>query len=497
MTGKSAGDRYEFHELLGRGGMASVWRAHDPVLDREVAVKRLHAGLTEDDELADRFDREARLVASLSHPNIVRLLDRGHDAEGPYLVLELVDGENLKTRVRRDGALPPSEAVTICAQIGRGLAAAHDSGIVHRDIKGQNVLLSRDGAAKLTDFGIARMAETIGTELTRTGMLVGSADYLSPEQAAGEQLDQRSDIYSLGVVFFEALTGSVPFGAENVVAIAMKHISEPFPDPRERVPGTSDHLAQCVLKATAKNPEDRFATAREFAEALEGAPLPAPAERADSATLEIPVQPPTVAAGSHRRGRRLGRLAVGLGALALAAVGGLIALNVDLPGGDEGSGSAVAATPLFATGADDLDPPPGDGVESPTLLANAIDGDASTAWYTENYNTAAFGNLKERVGLAVNFDAPIVATQLTVSSPTPGASFEVMRASDSALLASGRLPTSGEFALAEHEPTDGYEIWITSLIDDPESSSARRFRAGIGEVAFAGTANPPGDGSVA
>ncbi|MDH3227860.1 MAG: protein kinase [Thermoleophilia bacterium] len=495
MTGTSAGDRYEFQELLGRGGMASVWRAHDPILDREVAVKRLHAGLTDDDELADRFDREARLVAGLSHPNIVRLLDRGHDAEGPYLVLELVEGENLKVRVRRDGALPQDEAVHVCAQVARGLAVAHDSGIVHRDIKAQNVLLARDGAAKLTDFGIARLAETIGTELTRTGMLVGSADYLSPEQAAGERLDSRSDIYSLGVVLFEALTGSVPYSADNVVAVAMKHISEPFPDPRERVSHISDHLAECVLRATAKEPEARFGTAHELAEALEGAPVVPVPERTDSATLEIPVQPRSRTGTARRRGR-LGPIAIGVGALAIAVVAGLAALSFDFAGGPDGDAEAAPAAPIVAASVSDLDPE-GDGTERASLVAAATDGDLETAWYTENYATAAFGNLKQRVGLAVSFAGPIVATELELSSPTPGAQFEVTRASDPTPLTSGIVPQSGRFGLIGHEPTETYEIWITGLVDDPESTSARRFRAGIGEVVFAGSANTSGDGSVA
>jgi tRNA A-37 threonylcarbamoyl transferase component Bud32 len=492
MTGTSAGDRYEFQELLGRGGMATVWRAHDPVLDREVAVKRLHAGLIDDDELADRFDREARLVAGFSHPNIVRLLDRGHDAEGPYLVLELVDGENLKTRVRRDGALPPAEAAHVCAQVARGLAAAHDSGIVHRDIKAQNVLLSRDGAVKLTDFGIARLAESIGTELTRTGMLVGSADYLSPEQAAGEPLDSRSDVYSLGVVLFEALTGHVPYSAENVVAVAMKHISEPFPDPRERMARIDDHLAECVLRATAKEPAARFASARELADALEGAPPVPLVEPAASTTMEMPVQSRPAVAG--RRRRRAGRIAVALAVLAAAA--GLAVVGLDLTGDSGADAGAAPRAPLVPASVSDLDPE-GDGTERAALLSAAIDGDPATAWYTENYATAAFGNLKDRVGLEVSFAEPVVATEIEVLSPTPGVRFEVTRPSDPTPLASGILSGADRLEIPEHEPTDGYEIWVTGLVDDPESTSARRFRAGVGEVVFAGVANSSGDGPVA
>ena len=235
------GARYRLDELIGRGGMASVWRATDTVLGRDVAVKRLHAGLLADEEHAERFRREALLVARLSHPNLVHLLDRGEDDHGPYLVMELVEGENLKTRVRREGALPPAEAARICAQVGRALAYAQAQGVVHRDIKAQNVLVTGDGAVKLTDFGIARSIESDGQGgLTRTDMLVGSADYLSPEQADGRPVDARTDVYSLGIVLYECLTGELPFRGDAFVAVAMKHCSEPLPDPRSvnpAVPG--------------------------------------------------------------------------------------------------------------------------------------------------------------------------------------------------------------------------------------------------------------------
>ncbi|MBJ7456791.1 MAG: serine/threonine protein kinase, partial [Thermoleophilia bacterium] len=229
MTGALLGERYRLDELIGRGGMAAVWSATDTVLGRPVAVKRLHAGLLADAEHAERFRREAMLVARLSHPNLVHLLDRGDDPEGPYLVMELVEGENLKTRVRREGALDPDDAARICAQVGRALAYAHAQGVVHRDIKAQNVLITPDGGVKLADFGIARLMEPDGQHgLTRTDMLMGSADYLSPEQADGRPVDARTDVYSLGILLYECLTGALPFRGEGFVAVAMKHCSEPL-----------------------------------------------------------------------------------------------------------------------------------------------------------------------------------------------------------------------------------------------------------------------------
>ena len=259
MTQTLLGERYRLDELIGRGGMASVWRATDTVLGRDVAVKRLHAGLLADEEHAERFRREALLVARLSHPNLVHLLDRGEDAQGPYLVMELVEGENLKTRVRREGALEPAEAARICAQVGRALAYAQAQGVVHRDIKAQNVLLTGDGAVKLADFGIARSIDSDGQPgITRTDMLIGSADYLSPEQADGRPVDARTDVYSLGIVLYECLTGELPFRGDGFVAVAMKHCSEPMPDPRRANPAVPDWLAAVTMQASAKDPAHRY-----------------------------------------------------------------------------------------------------------------------------------------------------------------------------------------------------------------------------------------------
>ena len=234
MTAPLQGERYRLDELIGRGGMASVWRATDTVLGRPVAVKRLHPGLIADEEHAERFRREALLVARLSHPNLVRLLDRGEDADGPYLVMELVEGENLKSLIRREGALRARGGGAHLREVGRALAYAHAQGVVHRDIKAQNVLLTarrRRQARRLrhrpADGGRGREPG-----LTRTDMLVGSADYLSPEQADGRPVDARTDVYSLGIVLYECLTGALPFRGEGFVAVAMKHCSEPLPDPR-------------------------------------------------------------------------------------------------------------------------------------------------------------------------------------------------------------------------------------------------------------------------
>src|SRR3954471_21099410 len=209
-------DRYELEELVGTGGMSSVFRAHDRMLDRKVALKVLHEQFTEDEEYVERFRREARAVARLSHPNIVTVIDRGEADGRQFIVFEYVDGENLKSVVEADGAMPVETAVSLAHQIARALAFAHEHGLVHRDVKPQNVLLNGDGRAKVTDFGIARSLD-VKHGMTQTGTVLGTSDYIAPEQAQGQQVAERTDIYSLGVVVYELLTGEVPFPGENFV----------------------------------------------------------------------------------------------------------------------------------------------------------------------------------------------------------------------------------------------------------------------------------------
>lgn len=477
-------DRYRLDEVLGRGGMASVWRAYDALLDREVAIKRLHVGLDDDERTADRFEREARILAGLSHPNLVRLLDRGSDDQGPYLVLELVEGETLKQRIARDGALPQTTALSICAQVARGLAVAHDAGVVHRDIKAQNVLLGEDGVAKLTDFGIARLTELTGDDLTRPGMLVGSADYISPEQASGEPVDARSDVYSLGAVLYEALTGGAPFQGESMVAVAMQHLSEPFPDPRAHAP-VDDHAAGCVFRATRKDPGERFATMTEFAEALEGVTPAEPPERPDeSRTMEIAL--PRRSRSSSRRG---GAAALLVALLLLVGGAGWLWVSRDR------APALGPVAPVAIVGVDDLDPE-GDGTEGAALVGAVFDADPDTVWYSENYATGNFGNLKQRIGLELTLSVPAVPRGLTIASPTPGATIEVALR-DGTLLAEATLGASTELNLSGDTVVDHLQLWITDLADDPQrAGQERRFRVGIGEVAVRGVANTSPDGSV-
>lgn len=465
-----------------------MWSATDTVLGRRVAVKRLHGGLLADAEHAERFRREAMLVARLSHPNLVHLLDRGDDPEGPYLVMELVEGENLKTLIRRDGALAPDEAARVCGQIGRALTYAHAQGVVHRDIKGQNVLITPDGGVKLADFGIARLMEADGQQgLTRTDMLMGSADYLSPEQADGRPVDARTDIYSLGILLYECLTGKLPFRGEGFVAVAMKQCSEPLPDPRLAAPAVPDWLASCALRAAAKDPGERFPSAAAMVAALD--------EHQMSTTLMPAATAPQPADGdTARRPRRPRRRRALWAALAVVIAGGVGAAAVVISGqGGPSASAVVAAGPLHIAAVRDYDPQ-GDGgpesPENPDQRGLAVDHDPATAWYTEKYRGSPdFGGLKSGVGLILRLVGPAVATQMVVSSPTPGARFEVRGP-----LSDGRRQVlySGTFTgkqqvvpLARAAPAEAYVLWITSLVDDGAGS----YWAGVGEVELRGVPN--------
>lgn len=267
MIGKQLGNRYEILEQLGGGGMAIVYKGRDTFLNRLVTIKMLRPEFSSDQDFTRRFRREAQAVASLSHPNIVSIYDVGQEEGIQYLVMEYVDGEDLKTVIRRDGKLPVERAVQIARQVLDALEHAHENNIVHRDIKPHNILITRGGRAKLTDFGIAR--EATAATVTQTDTIVGSVHYLSPEQARGEVAGPKSDIYSLGVVLYEMLTGSVPYAGDSPISVAIKHIQEEPEPPSRRNPAVLPALERVVLRALAKNPDHRFSSAREMARHLE------------------------------------------------------------------------------------------------------------------------------------------------------------------------------------------------------------------------------------
>jgi serine/threonine-protein kinase len=423
VIGTLIGRRFRLEEKVGSGGMSSVYRAFDPTLERHVAIKLMHRDISSDPDQLERFRREARAVAQLSHPNVVTVIDAGEDDGAPFIVFEYVEGETLKDRIRRLGRLPVAEAVAYAVEIGRALECAHSHLLVHRDVKPQNVLIDPDGRAKVTDFGIARSLEAQG--LTATGRVLGTTDYVSPEQALGHEVTAQSDIYSLGIVLYEMLTGEAPFKADTQVAVAMKHVREPLPDVQRRRPEISAALAAVVERATAKETRNRYATVEEMVHDLEEV-LAIEAARSGEATGEATTvlrslsdDTADFAPQRLRHPRRTFFLSVAV----LAIVAGTIAyFAVDRT--EKGPGQAATPpTPGLSTvtlsDADDYDPE-GDGEESGSQAGNAIDSLPTTVWDTETYEGGFEANDKTGVGLYVSADSRVAGRQFDVVSSTPG-----------------------------------------------------------------------------
>ena len=266
MKGQKISDRYQIVKSIGEGGMANVYLAYDTILDRNVAIKILRGDLANDEKFVRRFQREALAASSLSNPNIVEVYDVGEDNGEYYIVMEYIEGKHLKQLIKKRGKLTVSEAVDIILQITDGLSVAHDSYIIHRDIKPQNIMILENGLVKITDFGIAMAMNS--TQLTQTNSVMGSVHYLPPEQASGKGATLQSDIYSIGILFYELLTGKLPFKGDNAVEIALKHLKEPLPNIRDDVPNIPQSVENIIIKATAKNPKNRYNDAREMHEDL-------------------------------------------------------------------------------------------------------------------------------------------------------------------------------------------------------------------------------------
>ena len=260
--GQKINDRYEIIRSIGEGGMANVYLAFDTILNRNVAVKILRGDLANDEKFVRRFQREAIAASSLNHPNIVEMYDVGEDNGKYFIVMEYLEGQTLKNLIKKRGALTLSEVIDIMLQLTSGLACAHESYIVHRDIKPQNVVILDNGQVKITDFGIAMALNS--NELTQTNSVMGSVHYLPPEQANGNGSTIKSDIYSAGIMMYELITGKLPFKGENAVEIAIKHMKEPIPSIIEFNPEIPQSVENVILKATAKNPKDRYNNAKEM-----------------------------------------------------------------------------------------------------------------------------------------------------------------------------------------------------------------------------------------
>ena len=264
--GQKINDRYQIVKTIGEGGMANVYLAYDTILERNVAVKVLRGDLANDEKFVRRFQREALSASSLSHPNIVEVYDVGEDNGVYYIVMEYIEGKHLKQLIKKRGKLTLNEVIDIMLQVTDGIACAHDSYIIHRDIKPQNIMILDSGIVKITDFGIAMALNS--TQLTQTNSVMGSVHYLPPEQASGKGSTVQSDIYSMGILMYELLSGKLPFRGDNAVEIALKHLKEPLPSIREECPDLPQAVENVILKACAKNPKNRYPDARSMHEDL-------------------------------------------------------------------------------------------------------------------------------------------------------------------------------------------------------------------------------------
>ena len=478
MIGTLLNGRFRLDEQIGSGGMSTVYRAFDEVLERSVAIKVMHASIADEDGVQlERFRREARTAAKMSHPHVVTVIDAGEDEGHPFIVLEYVEGETLKDRIRRNGPLPVPEAVAYAIEIGRALQAAHGERLVHRDVKPQNVLLDLEGRAKVTDFGISRSLDAEG--LTATGRVLGTTDYVSPEQALGENVSEQSDLYSLGIVLFEMLAGRVPFRAESQVGVAMKHVREPMPDVQKLRPEISSALAAVVDRATSKERRHRYQRIDEMladleqALAIEVARHGHPTGEATSVIRALPRQSAAIVPRRWRNPR------LWAATIALVAIGAAL-LVVGLLLNAEEDKQPVAGPPpppppaevVELTEATTFDPG-GDNEEHDYEVEHAIDEDNKTRWSTENYTIGGGLGNKPGVGLYVTAAQPVAATRLDLLTRTPGYDVEIYAANDppEAIEGWGRAIGSAEDVGAEEEiPLDTgrrqfkhYLIWITEL----------------------------------
>jgi eukaryotic-like serine/threonine-protein kinase len=409
-------DRYVLESPLARGGMGQVWRARDEVLARQVAVKILHSGLADDGAFVERFRREALAAARLTHPHIVSIYDTGSEdepggGERHFIVMEYCSGGTLASLLADQGPLPPERVAAIGTAVCDALAYAHRHGVVHRDVKPANVLLTGDGTVKVGDFGIAKAAFGDQRDLTTTGSILGTVTYLSPEQAEGRDPDARSDLYALGVVLYELATGRPPFSADSQVATAMQHVREKPPLPRSIRAGVPRTLESAIMRALEKDPDDRYASADEMGAALAGA-----AATTEGTTAFRPAPRPRPATAAKADTRWVGPV-LALIVLAILAVVALPRL-VSPPeedasedaGGRNGGGRAV----LEIAGAQDFDPH-GDGREHPDEVALATDGDAGTSWSTETYDDSLELIGKPGVGLIFDLGEAVAPSEIIVT----------------------------------------------------------------------------------
>jgi serine/threonine-protein kinase len=487
LVGMHLSGRYRLDAQIGSGGMSTVYRAFDLTLERPVAIKLMHREIASDSDQLERFRREARAVARLSHPHIVGVIDAGEDEQRPYIVFEYVEGETLKERIRRMGRLPIDEAIAYTIEIARALGCAHSHHIVHRDIKPQNVLIDAEGSAKVTDFGIARSLQEEG--LTADGRVLGTTDYVSPEQALGQDVNGQSDIYSLGVVLFEMLTGDVPFHGENQVAVAMKHVREDVPDIQVRRPEVSATLAAVLDRMTEKELDRRYPAVEPLVADLEEA-LAIETARSGTSTGEATAVLRTIPARARRRLPLRVRFPVPVLAFAaVVGIGAVILVFAAKEGADHtrrGTGPGkikpdvgTEVVSLASDAAHDYDPL-GDGQEHHERVWAILDREPGTTWMTESYQGGRITKPKANgqppgVGIYVDAKPSLNAVRMSIQTPKSGWKATIYAAPPGkvpASMGSGWTKVGGgtvhstdqRFALSTAgQKYRYYLVWITAL----------------------------------
>jgi eukaryotic-like serine/threonine-protein kinase len=469
-VGVLVGGRYALVRRIATGGMAEVWEAEDTVLSRPVAAKLLVGHLAADTAFVTRFRREAVAAARLSHPHVVSIYDTCAGEGGEAIVMELVRGGTVRAALDERGSFPVRQAVGVAVQVADGLAHAHARGLVHRDVKPSNILLSDDGRVLVTDFGIAKAAQE-ASDVTGAGQVVGTAKYLSPEQVQGQPLDPRSDVYSVGVVLYEMLCGRVPFRAENPTAMALARLTTVPLRPRQVRAGIPRRIEEVVLKAMARRPEDRYPSAADLRAALLAVELSGMEEPVHTASFDVIDSTPIARTAGPATGRRrfwlvpVGLIVVIGATLGIGVVVGRTRRGHDVfnpgPSPAATTGAAVSVGP-----AQTFDP--GGGGDHPELLGALTDGDPSTAWYTHTYTTASFGGLKSGTGAVLPLVSATRVGTLTVASPAAGwkASVYVADAPQTTLAAWGSpvATLSGAGTVSLGGRTAGaLLLWITDL----------------------------------
>ncbi len=498
--GRVLGGRYRLEREIARGGMGTVWEADDPLLARHIAVKTLDTAIGMDESIRARFRREAVTAAAVTHPNIVATYDTGEDDGVAYIVMELVHGITLRQLIDRDGAVPVGDAAAITYQVADALSVAHARGLVHRDVKPGNVLVQPDGRVKVTDFGIAKAADSGGEELTRTGMVVGTARYLAPEQVDGRDVDERVDIYSLGLVLYEMLCGKAPFEADTDIATAVARLTTPPRSIRLECPSVPTGLEHVIDRALTKDPADRWPSAVAFRDAV--APFrteatPAPTRADPTMPVRLPprtvAQPVPAAAAPRTRSTAFtpARIALWTAVFVIGVFAGYLGYRaID----DEPVSNAAPPTPvvgpLTIVGAQDYDPE-GDNAENSDEVAAIWDGNATTVWSTELYKDRNVGGLKSGVGLVVDLGAPKQVESVEVTTQEGDWSAQVYTSTSvppelagwgPPRFDGGGLGTDAQMTLQPGPKAQNVLIWITDL---PPS---RPYRLRVAEVRVIGSA---------